>query len=42
VPDFNLKDLIKPEYARTRRNISAVINFAKFREDKVATFEAGV
>ena len=33
VPDFNLKDLIKPEYARTRRNISAVINFAKYREE---------
>ena len=39
VPDFNLKDLIKPEYARTRRNISAVINFAKYREEKVAAFE---
>ena len=39
VPDFSLKDLIKPEYARTRRNISAVINFAKFREERVASFE---
>jgi kinetochore protein Nuf2 len=35
VPDFGFRDLMKPEYARTRRNISAVINFAKFREEKV-------
>lgn len=39
VPDFTLKDLMKPEYTRTRRNISAVINFAKFREEKVADYE---
>ena len=38
VPEF-LKDLMKPEYTRTRRNISAVINFAKFREEKVADYE---
>lgn len=40
VPDFTLRDLTKPEYSRTRRNVSAVINFAKFREEKVATYEA--
>ena len=39
VPDFTLKDLVKPEYTRTRRNISAVINFAKFREERVAARE---
>ena len=40
VPDFTLRDLTKPEYTRTRRNVSAVINFAKFREEKVAQYEA--
>ena len=30
VNDFSMRDMIKPEYARTRRNISAIINFAKF------------
>ena len=39
VPDFTLKDLVKPEYTRTRRNISAVINFANPREEKVADYE---
>ena len=39
VTDFNLRDMFKPEYSRTRRNISAVINFAKFREEKVAAYE---
>lgn len=39
IPDFTLRDLTKPEYSRTRRNVSAVINFAKFREEKVATYE---
>jgi kinetochore protein Nuf2 len=40
VPDFTLRDLTKPEYTRTRRNVSAVINFAKFREERVARYEA--
>ena len=40
VPDFTLRDLTKPEYTRTRRNVSAVINFAKFREEQVARYEA--
>ena len=40
VPDFTLRDLTKPEYTRTRRNVSAVINFAKFREEQVAQYEA--
>ena len=38
VLDFTLKDLHKPEYMRTRRNLSAIINFAKFREEKLAFF----
>lgn len=35
ISDFSLQDLIKPEYKRVRRNISAVINFAKFREERL-------
>ena len=31
VHDFTLQDLYKPEYNRTIRNLSAIINFAKFR-----------
>jgi chromosome segregation ATPase len=37
--DFSLvKDLYKPESARLRRNLSAIINFAKFREEKLSLF----
>ena len=37
--DFSLvKDLYKPEPARLRRNLSAIINFAKFREEKLSLF----
>eukprot|EP00961_Rhodomonas_salina_P234270 3166219-Rhodomonas_salina.1 len=39
VHDFGHKDIAKPEYPRLRKIFSAVINFAKFREEKVATFE---
>lgn len=34
VHDFNMDDLTKPEKQRLRRNLSAVINFAKFRQEK--------
>mmetsp|Transcript_67091 Transcript_67091/g.98159 ORF Transcript_67091/g.98159 Transcript_67091/m.98159 type:complete len:441 (-) Transcript_67091:272-1594(-) len=37
--DFELRDISFPQYARLRKLFSAVINFAKFREEKVATFE---
>ncbi|KXZ46401.1 hypothetical protein GPECTOR_44g76 [Gonium pectorale] len=36
VRDFNLNDVFKPEPARLRRNLCALINFAKFRDEKVA------
>lgn len=37
--DFSLvKDLYKPEATRLRRNLSAIINFAKFREEKLSLF----
>ena len=39
VNDFSMRDMIKPEYARTRRNISAIINFAKFRESMLEKHE---
>jgi kinetochore protein Nuf2 len=39
VDDFCLKDIFKPEYGRTRRNLSALINFAKFREEKLIEYE---
>ena len=35
VKDFTMLDLIKPESKRLRRHISAVINFAKFREERL-------
>ena len=38
IHDFTLKDIHKPEYTRTRRNLSALINFAKFREEKLTFF----
>ncbi|KAI1315017.1 kinetochore-associated Ndc80 complex subunit nuf2 [Mortierella claussenii] len=34
VPDFSSRDLTKPEAERVRRVLSAVINFAKFKEDR--------
>eukprot|EP00966_Prymnesium_polylepis_P246852 5708756-Prymnesium_polylepis.1 len=38
ISDFTLTDLTKPEYKRLRRNISAVINFAKFREERLTRY----
>ena len=34
----HLQDICKPESARLRRNLSAIINFAKFREEKLAPY----
>ncbi|KAJ3111653.1 kinetochore-associated Ndc80 complex subunit nuf2 [Phlyctochytrium bullatum] len=39
IPDFNVRDVIKPEAARLRRILSAIINFAKFREERLSVFE---
>jgi hypothetical protein len=33
-----LQDIHKPESARLRRHLSAVINFAKFREEKLVAY----
>ncbi len=32
------QDICKPDPARLRRNLSAIINFAKFREEKLAPY----
>ncbi|KAJ1625477.1 Nuf2 family-domain-containing protein [Pavlovales sp. CCMP2436] len=39
ISDFTLKDVLYPERARLRRNFSAVINFAKFREDRMERYQ---
>ena len=32
------QDICKPETTRLRRNLSAIINFAKFREEKLVPY----
>jgi len=39
IEDFSLRDLIRPEAGRFRLILSAVINFAKFREEQLSVFE---
>ncbi|CAD7976201.1 unnamed protein product [Amoebophrya sp. A25] len=34
ISDFSMADLLKPEAKRLRRNLSALINFCRFREDE--------
>lgn len=38
VYDFGLKDVLTPTPKRVRRQLSALINFAKFREERLAAF----
>lgn len=38
VRDTNMLDVTKPDAKRFRRNLSAVINFAKFREERLVNF----
>ena len=40
VEDFSIRDLIKPDAQHVRRILSAVINFAKFREERMHVFDA--
>ncbi|SCU93981.1 LAME_0F05666g1_1 [Lachancea meyersii CBS 8951] len=35
VPDFNMMDLYKPDSQRTQRFLSAVVNYARFREERM-------
>jgi kinetochore protein Nuf2 len=37
--DFSIRDLIKPEALRVKTILSAIINFAKFREEQLAVFD---
>lgn len=39
VDDFSLKDIIRPETPRLKLVLSAIINFAKFREEQLTVFE---
>lgn len=39
VEDFGMKDLIRPEPARLRIILSAIINFAKFREEQLGLLD---
>ena len=38
IKDFSMRDLYKPDPLRLRRNLSAIINFAKFREEKLIAY----
>ncbi|KAI8474597.1 MAG: Nuf2 family-domain-containing protein [Monoraphidium minutum] len=38
VKDFGMKDVHKPDPQRLRRHLSAIINFAKFREEKLVAY----
>ena len=38
VHDFSMKDLLAPEPKRVRRHLSAIINFAKFREERLVMY----
>ncbi|CAL5219036.1 g795 [Coccomyxa viridis] len=41
VRDFNMQDMSKPESGRLRRNMSALVNLAKFREEKLIDYVEG-
>ncbi|RHZ75981.1 hypothetical protein Glove_208g25 [Diversispora epigaea] len=38
VDDFSFFDILRPESFRTRRILSAIINFMRFREDRICIF----
>jgi len=40
VTDFSISDLIAPESPRTVRNLSAIINFARWREQKYQIYQS--
>lgn len=39
IEDFGLRDMVKPEAPRLRLLLSAIINFAKFREEQLGVWE---
>jgi hypothetical protein len=36
--DFGVDDIVEPDYKNAQRNLSALINFAKFREERLVEF----
>jgi len=39
IDDFSIRDLIKPEVLRVKKILSAIINFARFREEQLSVFD---
>ena len=39
ITDFSIRDLIKPDAGRVKKILSAIINFAKFREEQLPVFD---
>ena len=39
IHDFSIRDLIKPDPLRVKNILSAIINFAKFREEQLIVFD---
>ena len=37
--DFSIRDILKPERKRVIMILSAIINFCKFREERMQVFE---
>lgn len=37
-PDFSIRDVIHPDAKRLRKMLSALINFAKFRSERLGAF----
>jgi len=38
IPDFGIKDIVQPNSKRLRRQLSGIINFAKFREERLQMY----
>lgn len=39
VTDISIRDLIKPDPVRVKKILSAILNFAKFREEQLPVFD---
>jgi kinetochore protein Nuf2 len=39
IDDFSIRDLIKPDVLRVKKILSAIINFARFREEQLSVFD---
>ena len=38
IPDFGIRDITNPNHKRLRRQLSGIINFAKFREERLQMY----